>query len=131
MRQRLFSIVLKSASLIIVGVLMFCFIRALCLERKRLSAIFNCADIHTLRAKHGSEIVCERAIIRNGERYEVIYLRVNDVFMSLPSGPPIMVFNSCGNKVAACADSGDSSSFYEDWLFCEDLVSREKVEAKK
>ena len=133
MRQHVFFIVIKSASPIVVVfvLLTFCFIRAIFLERKRLSAIFNCDDIHTRRAKHGSEIVREKSIVKDGEQYEVVYLRVNDVFMNLPSGYPVMIFSSCGNKVATCADSGDSPLFYADWLSCADLVNSEKSEEKE
>ncbi len=100
---------------IVLAVLVLLLLWSMSQEAKRLSVFFDCHDISELRTKCGDGIKREERIWKDGEFYTVVYLEVSESFIWLPSGPPAMVFNCLGEKVAVCADSGDSPSFHDEW----------------
>lgn len=120
MRNYNFVILIKnsfiSAVVFLLAMLMFFFVRALFLENRRLSEIFGSNDIHEFEMKFGHEVLRREKLCKGGQTYIVIYLKVNDVFMNLPSGPPIIIFDRYGKRIAVCSDSGDSPIFVKNWL---------------
>ena len=86
---------------------------------KALGRYFRISQRDELLAKYEADVLrCESRSI-DGETYMFVWMKPVHSILLLPSGGPLIIFNNKGEKVDACADSGDCGRrFRRRWLSC-------------
>lgn len=65
--------------------------------------------------QHGLEPRRFQRFDHGGIPYLRVFARMPSLLLALPSGPPVYVFNSKGDLIDWCGDSGDNGAFIRKW----------------
>lgn len=100
---------------LLIGIPMVLLLGSVFLERLRLEPMFALSGYGEFVQKYDYEIMEERMISVEGKGYRAVYLRCSRNPFYLPSGCPVMIFDSGSNVVDHCSDVGDARRFVERW----------------
>lgn len=86
---------------------------------KALGRYFRITQRDELLAKYQADVLRCESRSMDGETYTFVWMKPVHSILLLPSGGPLIIFNAKGEKVDACADSGDCGErFRGRWLSC-------------
>lgn len=100
---------------IVIGIPMALLLGSVFLEGHRLEPMFASGGYGEFVQKYHLEIMTEKMIRVEEKEYRVVYLRCSRNPFYLPSGCPVMIFDSGSNVVDHCSDVGDARRFVERW----------------